>query len=1001
MNWTSNFTGPRRRNVLIAALGVLLVASGSGVGVYLTIRAQTPLQQTAARLVKAGPTPASVGAQALAQPQQAVLLTVVSTKPGDGTSGIATDTPITILFNLAVNPAAAKGMVLVRASDTNISGKFVRGTKPQEVVFKAGTSFANGSSIVITLRSGLKSVDGAALTNDYSFSFTTVPPPNTVTFFNGDQFARLVSAPSGHPITLRIGEFTGAEGESIPFPSSVSIKTYKATGKDLLAALVYSRDKDGYASYLDKAIDIRSMRLVDNGGMTLTASGARVSDVAHADSVTISQPAGIYLVLVTDANGQYGSAWINFSRYGVVLRQDDQKVVMAGEDLVTGDTNPVFNVTFWNLLNGVHSKLMGSFSGTGSFAARYPAGFDIAIATSGGEEVVVPISAPDSGADIRAATDLSKQPQIFLTTDRPAYQKGDTVKFAGVARLSNDQVYTVGGGTKLSLWTSASGTVASATVAPDGTFSGSFRISAAEFSSDGLDAPVTLFANSSSASQYDPNALVSATSFVAVAPNSTTNSFAVSLDKSSYVAGEPLVASIGGFNAARQPLAGQTVSVGVYAAQHGTKPVEMDSFVASPSTWGDRIAAFVKVRLDSAGRATYRMTPQIKAADQEVTVVVVYGSGRAQAFAASTAIFYEADDDVFLLAARSSFQPGEAVVAPFVVENRSGERVGGLQLAYQLERTDYSGDKATTTVVASGTTSTDTRGLGKIRALYSGAPASLVLRIKGKDQAGRVFQDAADLTVGAVGDGSPELDITTDKLAYAVGDSANLIVTSPAAEKVLFSLERGRVHLYKWIQLAKGDNNLSLNITPDLAPGFNVVFTHIRNGGYLTEDMPVYINNSARLLNVTVTPDRPTYAKGQIAHLTITVTDSAGTPVAAKLLADGYEARMSSNLRVDQASIAAAFLTPNRLATNGSSSLVSIGTWGDGMCGGGPTDVTGFASGNYPGRSNLWLSDVTTDSTGRASIDVPMTLPGPVRFVVIANTATSSWGQAETDLSLQ
>lgn len=999
MNLPFWLRGSHQRKVLIAAVGVIVIAVSSGVGIYVYSRAHPSLQRPALRN-GAAPTPAPVGAQSVAESQQAVLLSVVSTKPADGTSGIATNTAITLLFNLAVNPAAAKGMVLVRASNTNISGTFVQGTKPQEVVFKPATSFANGSSVVITLRSGLKSVDGAELSNDYSFSFTTVPPPNTVSFFNGQQLARLVSAPSGHPITLGIGGLVGDQGQPIPFPSSFSIKTYKATAKDLLAALVYGTTKDGYARYLDQEIDIRSMRLVDNGGVALTASGARVNDLAHADSITISQPPGIYLVLVSDANGQYGSAWIDFSRYGIIIRQDDQKVVMAGEDLVTGDTTPAFNVTFWNLLNGVHSKLTGSFSGTGEFAARYPAGFDIAIATSGGEDVAVPISAPDSGADIRAATDLSQQPQMFLTTDRPAYQKGDTVKFAGVARLSNDQVYTVGGGTKLSLWTSVSGNVASATVAPDGTFSGSFRIPAAEFSSAGLDAQVTLFANSSSATQNDPNALISATSFVAVAPNSATNSLTVSLDKPSYVAGEPLVASIAGFNASKQPLAGQTVSVGVYAAQHGTRPVEMDSF-ASPTAWGDRISAFVKIPLDSSGRATYRMTPQVKATDQEVTVVAVYGSGKTQAFAARTAIFYEADDEVFLLAARSAFQRGEAVVSPFVVESRGGARVGGLQLAYQLETTNYSGDKATTTVVASGTTSTDANGLGMIRASYSGAPASLVLRIKGKDQAGRVFQDARDLTVGADWNGSPELDMKTDKIAYAVGDSANLTVTSPAAEKILLSLERGRVHLYRWIQLAKGDNNISLNVTPDLAPGFNVVFTHIRNGMYFTEDLPVYISNSNRLLKVTVTPDQPTYAKGQIAHVTITVVDSAGAPVAAKLLADGYEARMSSNVLVDQASIAAAFLTPNRLATNGSSSLVSIGTWGGGMCGGGPPDVAGFASGNYPGQSNVWLSGLSTDSTGRASIDVPMNLPGPVRFVVIANTATSSWGQAEIDLSLQ
>src|SRR6266508_240795 len=395
----------------------------------------------------------------------------------------------------------------------------------------------------------------------------------------------------------------------------------------------------------------------------------------------------------------------------------------------------------------------------------------------------------------------------------------------------------------------------------------------------------------------------------------------------------------------------------------------MDSY-PSPTTWGDPIAATVKVPLDSTGHATYRMTAKVglKATDQEITVLAFYGRGATQAYAARTAIVYQADEEAFFLAARSAFQQGDTVVAPFVVESRGGARVAGLQMAYELVRTDYADDKATTTVVASGTATTDASGLGTVRAAYRGSPASLVLRITGKDQSGRLFQDAKDLTVGAVADANPQLDVTTDKIAYGVADTANLTVTSPAAVKVLLSLERGRVHHYRWIELNKGQNAISLSVTPDLAPGFNVVFTYFRNGVYNSEDLPIYLNNSSRLLNVTVTADQPTYAKGQIAHLTVAVTNSADAPVAATLLADGYEARMTSNLLVDQASIAAAFLTPNRLGTNASSSLVSIGTWGDGMCGG-PPGVVGLASGMYPGRSNVWLPALTTDSAGHATVD--------------------------------
>jgi hypothetical protein len=219
--------------------------------------------------------------------------------------------------------------------------------------------------------------------------------------------------------------------------------------------------------------------------------------------------------------------------------------------------------------------------------------------------------------------------------------------------------------------------------------------------------------------------------------------------------------------------------------------------------------------------------------------------------------------------------------------------------------------------------------------------------------------------------------------------------------KVLLSLERGRVHQYGWVQLGKGNNSIGVSISPDLAPGFHVVFSYFHNGVYGSQDLPIFINNSDKLLKVTVTPDHETYAKGEIAHLDIAVTDSAGAPVAASLLAGAYEARMSSNLIEDQPSIATAFLTPNRLGTNASSSLVSIGTWGDGVCGGGPPSNPQFASGMYPGRSNVWLTDIATDSSGHATINVPMSLQGPVKLVLVASTPGSSWGQAETVLALK
>jgi hypothetical protein len=981
-----------RRNALIAALGVVVVVVGSGFGLYLNSVAHPRLPQTATRNAATAPTAPPVGAKSVAQSQQAVVLTVVKTSPGDGAKDIPLNASITFAFNLTMNPATVKNFLTVQASDSgqpNVAGTLKQGKAPQQVVFTPAATFDFGTSVNVYLRTGIQSRDGTKLSNDVTFAFTTILEPKSVNFG-----ARLVGAPVGRPLTVgfQVGQQVGA-GSSVP----LTIKTYKATANDLLAALVYS-SKDG--QYLGKPIVTTSMRLMDSAGTSLRASGARTSTVEAADSVTISEPAGIYVVLAMDGNRQAGSVWVDFSRYAILLRQDDQKVVVAGEDLVTGATTPKFDIAFYNLLNAVHPKLSGSFAGTAEFPAKFPAGLDVAIATSGGEDVVVPISVPTTGAFIGVSADLSKHPQIFLTTDRPAYKQGEVVKFGGAVRLSNDQSYTLSGGGRVEVWSWLGGaTLAVATVAADGTFGGSFTVPAGAFNPDGTDGQLTVFASAFGANHGDPNLLKTSANIVTLAAHAPTSVITVKLDKVSYVASDTVVASISAVNTKGQPLAGQTVKLTVYAAQHTVQPVEMDSFL-SPTTWGQPVLENVKVRLDATGHGNYSMkaSAALKSVDQEISVAVTNGSGKSVAVGAGTAIVYQATNEVFLLDSRSSYQTGDAygVVAHFVVESRSGARVADLPMAYELDRTDYQGDKSVTTVVGAGTVTTNSDGLGTIRTTYTGPPASLVLRITGKDPSGDVFEADGGLEFQPGSAGS-DFGMTADKIAYNVGDTANLTVTSGTAVNGLLSFERGRVHQYRWLQLTKGDNLLAVGITPDLAPGFTVVFSYFLNGVYSSNDFTVHVNNSSRVLKVAVAADQPTYAKGQTAHLAVAITDSAGAPVAATLLADGYDARMSAYKLVDQASFAGAFLIPSPLSTNGTSSLVSIGNFGGGGCGGGENIVLGSP---YAGRTAVWLTDLTTDSSGHATIDVPIVQSGSIRLVVMAGSATSSWGQAEIDLNV-
>ena len=106
---------------------------------------------------------------------------------------------------------------------------------------------------------------------------------------------------------------------------------------------------------------------------------------------------------------------------------------------------------------------------------------------------------------------------------------------------------------------------------------------------------------------------------------------------------------------------------------------------------------------------------------------------------------------------------------------------------------------------------------------------------------------------------------------------------------------------------------------------------------------------------------------------------------------------MSAFKLVDQTAIASTFLLPVKRATNASSSLTAIGGFG-GRCGGGYNPDQPAKT--NPGQLVVWLPALAIDSTGHATIDVPIATK-TVRVVFIASTPSAAVGQVEMDLAVQ
>src|SRR2546430_7609043 len=145
----------------------------------------------------------------------------------------------------------------------------------------------------------------------------------------------------------------------------------------------------------------------------------------------------------------------------------------------------------------------------------------------------------------------------------------------------------------------SSATLPLAAVAAEEIFAGTFTIPAAAFTTDGSDAWLTIYAGAATNDRFNPNQLTTSTQIVALAAHAPTSTLTVALDKPSYIAGEPVVASITGLNATGQPLAGATVGLSIYSTQHTVQPVEMDSFPCR-TTWGDPVLEDINAPLHAA-----------------------------------------------------------------------------------------------------------------------------------------------------------------------------------------------------------------------------------------------------------------------------------------------------------------------------------------------------------------------------------------------------------------
>src|SRR5260221_8155782 len=150
------------------ALGAVGAIAGSALGLYLVFRPHSePLAHgppSPTPQVATPPPPVVVGTTTETSAGAAEYLSVVSTNPTAQAGPAKVNTPITMSFNLPVDPVVMPNFFSVLPAMT---GAFNQGETKQDVVFTPDGAFPLGGSVNVVVRKGLTSLDGFVLQDDF------------------------------------------------------------------------------------------------------------------------------------------------------------------------------------------------------------------------------------------------------------------------------------------------------------------------------------------------------------------------------------------------------------------------------------------------------------------------------------------------------------------------------------------------------------------------------------------------------------------------------------------------------------------------------------------------------------------------------------------------------------------------------------------------------------------------------------------------------------------
>ncbi|NWF70057.1 MAG: Ig-like domain-containing protein [Chloroflexi bacterium] len=513
--------------------------------------------------------------------------------------------------------------------------------------------------------------------------------------------------------------------------------------------------------------------------------------------------------------------------------------------------------------------------------------------------------------------------RLYVYTDRPVYRPGQPVYFRGVVRAMDDVTYTPSGfATVPVVITNDQGEVvyqADVAVTPFGTFSGQFDLdpnAALGYYSLNINLPVESAPNyygseggsvSFGVAEYRlPEYQVTITPEQAAVEQGGTVRMVV---EARYFFGGAVSNAQVDYNVVSQPYYFNYTGQGFYNF------FDFDSD-SGPSAFFSNSSALIasgSVTTDAQGRASIEVPADLgdNPVSQTFTVeaVVIDESQQGVAGRASAVVHQGL---FYIGAAPADYvgSEGEDATFNFVTVDWQSNPLANQTLEVEIverrwssvqEQDDFGRTTWTYEVedipVTSATVTSDSSG----RASFTFTPPNggiFRARASSTDASGNQVSTAAYIWIASSQyvswrqQNSNRIDLVAGQTDYNVGDTAEILITSPfqGTVEALVTVERGNVLLSERITMESNSYLYRLPITPDFAPNVYVSVVIVKGvdennsvAAFRMGLLALNVNNEQKRLTIEIAPDREQAGPGDTVSYTVRVIDYAGNPVQAEV----------------------------------------------------------------------------------------------------------------------